>query len=146
MPWCETHTKPLRPQLDAIHVPNVNYVAAFTASDLHFPGVVEVLAPQGAIGMIDHPPRVDVKPLKDKAASFHWEFMFTRPKYETADMIKQHELLCEIAAMVDSGSLRTTLGENLGTINAANLKKAHERWKRVARVERLSSQGFKCAI
>jgi NADPH:quinone reductase len=42
-------------------------------------------------------------------------------------MIKQHDLLCEIAAMVDSGSLRTTLGENLGTINAANLKKAHEK-------------------
>jgi len=42
-------------------------------------------------------------------------------------MIKQHELLCEIAAMVDSGTLRTTLGENLGTINAANLKRAHEK-------------------
>jgi NADPH:quinone reductase-like Zn-dependent oxidoreductase len=53
--------------------------------------------------------------------------MFTRPKYETADMIKRHELLCEIVAMVDSGSLRTALGENLGTINAASLKKAHER-------------------
>jgi NADPH2:quinone reductase len=41
-------------------------------------------------------------------------------------MIKQHGLHCEIAAMADSGSLRTTLGENPGPINAANLKKAHE--------------------
>jgi NADPH2:quinone reductase len=53
--------------------------------------------------------------------------MFTRPKYESGDMIKQHDLLCEIAAMVYSGSPRTTFGENLGTINAASLKKAHER-------------------
>ena len=53
--------------------------------------------------------------------------MFTRPKYESGDMIKQHELLCEIAAMVVSSSLRTTFGENLGTINAANLRKAHEK-------------------
>jgi NADPH:quinone reductase len=53
--------------------------------------------------------------------------MFTRPKYEIGDMIKQHDLLCEIAAMVDSSSLRTTFGENLGAINAASLKKAHER-------------------
>jgi NADPH2:quinone reductase len=53
--------------------------------------------------------------------------MFTSPKYETADMIERHELLRRIAAMVDSGNLRTTLGENLGTINAASLKKAHER-------------------
>jgi hypothetical protein len=53
--------------------------------------------------------------------------MFTSPKYETADMIKRHELLGRIAAMVDSRSLRTTLGKNLGTVNAASLKKAHER-------------------
>jgi NADPH2:quinone reductase len=53
--------------------------------------------------------------------------MFTRPKYESGDVIKLHELLYEIAAMVDSGSLRTTFRENLATINAASLKKAHER-------------------
>jgi NADPH:quinone reductase len=53
--------------------------------------------------------------------------MFTRPKCETADMIRRHELPRRIAAMVDSGSMRTALGENLGTINAASLKKAHER-------------------
>jgi NADPH2:quinone reductase len=58
-------------------------------------------------------------------------------------MIKRHELLRRIAAMVDSSSLRTTLGENLGTINAASLKKATKGWKRVARAKRLSSQGFK---
>lgn len=119
------HTRPFRPQLEAINIPNVNYVAALTASDRHFPGIVDALAPEGSIGMIDDPPQVDVKPLKDKAASFHWEFMFARPKYQTRDMIKQHQLLSEVATMVDRGDLRTTLGESLGTINAENLKKAH---------------------
>ena len=75
--------------------------------------------------MIDDPPHVDVKPLKDKAASFHWELMFTRSKYQTPDMLAQHDLLSIIAKMVDEGRIRTTLGENMGTINATNLKTAH---------------------
>jgi NADPH2:quinone reductase len=40
-------------------------------------------------------------------------------------MIAQHNLLNEVSALVDSGVLRTTLADTLGTINAANLKKAH---------------------
>jgi NADPH2:quinone reductase len=119
------HTKPFAPQLKAIDVPEVNYIAALTASDKHFPHLVQVLAPQGKIGMIDDPPHVDVKPLKDKAASFHWELMFTRPKYQTPDMLAQHDLLSSIAKMVDEGGIRTTLGEHMGTINATKLKTAH---------------------
>jgi NADPH2:quinone reductase len=40
-------------------------------------------------------------------------------------MIEQHKLLNEVAAMVDAGTIRTTIQENLGTINAANLRRAH---------------------
>lgn len=83
------------------------------------------MAPEEAIGMIDDPSHVDVKPLKNKAASFHWEFMFTRSKYMTRSMTKQHEMLSSVAEMIDKGELRTTMGENLGTINATNLKRAH---------------------
>ncbi len=119
------HTKPFAPQLKTIGIPEVNYIAALTASDRHFPGLVEVLAPQGKIGMIDDPPRVDVTPLKDKAASFHWEYMFARSKYQTPDMMAQHDLLGSLSKMVDEGRIRTTLGENMGTINAVNLKRAH---------------------
>jgi hypothetical protein len=40
-------------------------------------------------------------------------------------MIKQHHLLNEVAALVDAGLLRTTLTEDLGSINALNLKRVH---------------------
>ena len=40
-------------------------------------------------------------------------------------MLKQHELLNRVAGLVDAGVLRTTIAETIGTINAANLKKAH---------------------
>ena len=51
--------------------------------------------------------------------------MFTRPVFETSDMLAQHKLLNEISGLVDAGVIRTTLAETLGKINATNLKKAH---------------------
>jgi hypothetical protein len=40
-------------------------------------------------------------------------------------MIGQHHLLNDVADLVDKGVLRTTLDQSFGTINAANLKRAH---------------------
>jgi NADPH:quinone reductase-like Zn-dependent oxidoreductase len=60
-----------------------------------------------------------------KSVTFAWELMFTRPAYQTPDMIVQHEILDEAAALFDKGVLRTTMTTNLGVINAANLKRAH---------------------
>ena len=43
----------------------------------------------------------------------------------SVDMVRQHELLERVAALVDAGTLRTTASEHFGTINAANLRRAH---------------------
>jgi len=51
--------------------------------------------------------------------------MFTRPMFETPDMIRQHELLNRVAELIDQGVLRSTLGEHFGRINAQNLRRAH---------------------
>jgi len=40
-------------------------------------------------------------------------------------MDEQHKLLDAVAQMVDAGKIRSTAAENLGRINAANLKRAH---------------------
>ena len=63
--------------------------------------------------------------LKRKSLSLHWELMFTRSLYQTEDMIEQHRLLQRVAELVDSGVLKTTLGEHFGRIDAANLRRAH---------------------
>ena len=84
-----------------------------------------MIAPQGSFGLIDDPKSLDVAKLKGKSVSLHWEAMFTRSTFETADMAAQHLLLNEVADMVDSGTIRTTVQENLGRINAANLRRAH---------------------
>ena len=51
--------------------------------------------------------------------------MFTRSRYQTADMGEQGRLLHEVAALVDAGRMQTTMQTHGGTINAANLRRAH---------------------
>lgn len=119
------HTKPLVAQLRDLAMPEVEFIASLNATGTHYPALVEALAPQGKFGLIDDPESLDATLLKRKSASLHWEFMFARPVFHTADMLAQHLLLDEVAALVDAGVIRTTLAENLGPINAANLKKAH---------------------
>lgn len=120
------HRQPLNEELKRIGIDQVTHVASLTQTDQHFAQLVEALAPQGRLALIDDPEQpLDIMQLKRKSLSLHWELMFTRSLFETADMIEQHHLLDRVAELVDAGTLRTTLGEHFGSINAANLRRAH---------------------
>lgn len=119
------HAKPMKEQVDALKLPPVELVASLTHSDQHYKSIVEFMAPQGKFGLIDDPAEFSVAAFKGKAISIHWESMFTRSSFTTPDIIAQHNLLNDVADLIDKGVIRTTLGDNYGTINAANLKRAH---------------------
>jgi zinc-binding alcohol dehydrogenase family protein len=119
------HSQPFAPQLKAIGVEQFDHVISLTHTDSYYAQIIEVLKPQGQLALIDDPATLDVMPLKRKSISLHWEFMFTRSMYRSVDMQAQHALLERIAALIDSGAIRTTVGEQMGVINAANLRQAH---------------------
>ena len=120
------HRQPLSEELKRIGINQVTHVASLTQTDQHFAQLVEALAPQGRLALIDDPEQaLDIMQLKRKSLSLHWELMFTRSLFETADMIEQHRLLQRVAELVDAGTLKTTLGEHFGSITAANLSRAH---------------------
>ncbi|WP_313166421.1 zinc-binding alcohol dehydrogenase family protein [Massilia oculi] len=119
------HTRRMQPQLEELGLANVDIVISLTHTDRHYQDIIEALAPQGQLALIDDPATLDAVPLKRKSISLHWELMFTRSMFETADMVRQHELLNRVAAMIEDGTLSTTLGEHFGAINAANLRRAH---------------------
>jgi zinc-binding alcohol dehydrogenase family protein len=120
------HARPLTEGLKAAGIAQVAFVASLTHTDAHYDEVVTALAPQGRLALIDDPATpIDIMALKRKAASIHWEFMFTRPMFQTPDMQAQHALLQRVSELVDAGTLRTTVGEHFGTIDAANLRRAH---------------------
>ncbi|MDQ2151776.1 zinc-binding alcohol dehydrogenase family protein [Alcaligenaceae bacterium C4P045] len=120
------HTKPLSEELKRIGFDGVDYIIGLNQTDAHFDEIVASINPQGHLALIDDPDLFDFRKLKMKSVSLHWEFMFTRSMFSTPDQIRQHELLKRVASLIDSGVLRTTLNETLGTINAANLRRAHE--------------------
>jgi zinc-binding alcohol dehydrogenase family protein len=148
--WCHQmgahhvidHHKPLEDGLKAIGIPLVRYVAGLTATDKHQKSIVAALAPQGALAMIDDPETFDVVPFKRKSLSVHWELMFTRSLYGTSDIEAQHRILSEVSALVDSGVLRSTFREDYGSINAANLTRAHAAVESGRSVGKLVLSGF----
>jgi zinc-binding alcohol dehydrogenase family protein len=120
------HSKPLGEEIAKLNLPAPSYVASLTHSDQHFDQVVEAIAPQGKYSLIDDPATpIDIMKLKRKAISLHWELMFTRSLFNTADMIEQHNILDRLAELVDAGTIRTTVNQNFGRIDAENLKRAH---------------------
>jgi zinc-binding alcohol dehydrogenase family protein len=119
------HNKPIKEQIEKLKVPPVALVASLTFTDQHYKAIADVMAPQGKFGLIDDPAEFNVSIFKGKAISVHWESMFTRSSFQTPDMIGQHNLLNDVADLIDKGVLRTTLDQTFGTINAANLKRAH---------------------
>ena len=119
------HRQPLADALKAAGFDGVDLVASLTHTDKHYPQIVQALHPQGKLALIDDPATLDAVPLKSKALSLHWEFMFARPLYDTPDVAEQGRLLAEVARLADAGQIQSTMTEHFGTINAANLKKAH---------------------
>ncbi|MET3613230.1 NADPH2:quinone reductase [Rhizobium aquaticum] len=133
MDWVKTlgahhvvdHTQPLAAQVGALKTGQPGFVFSTNQSDSYVADVAALMAPQGRYALIDDPASFNIMPFKSKAISVHWEMMFTRPLYQTEDIQRQHQLLNEVAGLIEAGSIRTTLTDVLGTINAANLKKAH---------------------
>ncbi|WP_306026842.1 zinc-binding alcohol dehydrogenase family protein [Stappia sp. MMSF_3263] len=122
-----SHREPLAPQVRALGIEHVDHVAIF--NDMrHWSDAVELIRPQGSIVTIDDTDLpMPMAQMKTKAASLHWELMFTRSMFKTPDMIEQNRLLDFVADEVDAGRLRSTVSETLSPINAANLREAHRR-------------------
>jgi NADPH2:quinone reductase len=119
------HGKPMKEQIEKLKLPPIGLIASLTNTEQHYKALSEIIAPQGKYGLIDDPGEFNVAVFKGKAVSVHWESMFTRSSFQTADIIAQHNLLNDVADLIDKGVLRTTLDQTFGTINAANLKRAH---------------------
>ncbi|MCH8622748.1 zinc-binding alcohol dehydrogenase family protein [Undibacterium sp. TS12] len=119
------HSRHLSEELKALGIDEVDLVASLTQTPQHYAQIIASLKPQGKLAVIDDMEALDIMQLKGKSISLHWEMMFTRSMFQTADMDEQGKLLAEVAALVDAGKVRTTVNANFGKINAANLRKAH---------------------
>ncbi|MEU6203815.1 zinc-binding alcohol dehydrogenase family protein [Micromonospora musae] len=127
-------------EVRAVAPTGVDYlISPFTAGNIE--RYAKIVRPGGRITAVDEPEGLDLLPLKAKSIAWHWEFMFTRPLFLPTDP-GQHELLEEVARLVDAGLLRSTLTRQLGPINAENLRRAHELVETSATIGKVVVAGF----
>jgi NADPH:quinone reductase-like Zn-dependent oxidoreductase len=92
--------------------------------------MADIIRPQGKICSIirmKDDQSLQINALMYKSVGFMWELMFTRPMFQTDDILAQHELLNRVSQLVEEGVIRTTMREDCGVLNAENLRKAHAR-------------------
>jgi len=122
----------------------VDYIANFSGElDAYWDAMAELVAPQGAlVAIVGNTKPLPMDAVRAKSATLCWELMFTRPRFQTPDMIEQHRLLNKVAEWLDAGKLRGTLKETLSPINGANLKKAHEKLESGTMIGKLVLKGW----
>lgn len=137
------HTKPLSPQVNSLEIGQITHVASLNHTDSYFESYTELLTPFGKIAMIDDPAKpLDVMKMKPKSLSLHIEFMFARSMFKAADMNEQGRLLNRVSDLINQGYIQTTIGKNLGSINANNLKTAHKELESGKSIGKIVLQGF----
>jgi zinc-binding alcohol dehydrogenase family protein len=137
------HTGDLAAQMRTAGLAEADYVFCLTDATPYFPRFAPIMRSQGKLCLIvSMSGPVELTSLMQKSISIHWEFMFTRSLFQTPDMQRQHEILEEAGALIDDGTLRTTMGESIGAINAANLRRAHQMLERGHTVGKLVLEGF----
>jgi len=150
--WCRElgadhvvdHRQPLAPQLQALGFDTIDAAINLADTDRYWADLGELLAPQGHVGLIVEPSGT-LKigdPYKAKCIGIHWEMMFARPRFRTADMDEQGRILARVAGLLDAGRLRGTLRETLSPINAAHLRQAHRRLESGRTIGKLALSGW----
>jgi NADPH:quinone reductase len=119
------HFEEFVPQLKQLGYETVQYILCLNTTAKHWVNMANAIAPQGTICSIIADGPLDMSRLVQKSATFVWEYMFTKSMFQTEDMIQQHKLLNEVADLIDSKKIRTTLSQRLSPIHAENLRKAH---------------------
>jgi len=122
------HSRPMAPQLAALGMKQLDYIANFNDTDRHWQAIGELIRPQGMIvSIVANRGPLAQDALRAKSATHCWEAMFTRSRLRLPDMIEQHRLLDRVGNWIDSGRIRGTLRETLSPIDAANVRAAHRR-------------------
>ena len=84
----------------------------------------KIIKPFGHVVSIDGTDE-DLQALFLKSASMHWEYMFTRSRFETWDMAEQSRILAAVADLVDRGEVVTTATQYIDDFSAAGIREAH---------------------
>ncbi|MGR5362614.1 zinc-binding alcohol dehydrogenase family protein [Vibrio barjaei] len=117
----------------------VDYIFNVADTVGHWDAMAELIAPQGMIGsIVEFDSGIDLSKLQGKSVGFVWELMFTRSIYKTQDMYKQGDILKQVANLIDSGRIQSTLTKEINGFNAESLKQGHRLMESGAMIGKLA--------
>jgi NADPH2:quinone reductase len=134
--WCAklgadeiiNHHLDLIEQYRMLTIEKPDYILCLANTDQHFSAMAEIIAPEGMIcSVVNSKEKYDMNVLKNKSAGFVWEFMFTKPMFKTKNMVTHHNILTQIASMIDEGKIISTLQQTIGPITPGNIITAHQK-------------------
>ncbi|NEQ27195.1 MAG: zinc-binding alcohol dehydrogenase family protein [Microcoleus sp. SIO2G3] len=134
--WCKkmgadftiNHHQPFKTELEAIDISEVDYILCCNDTEQHWQNMADVIKPQGKIcSIVETKNPLNLNLLQWKSVTFAWEFMYTKPLYETEDIQSQHDLFDRVSKLIDQQILQSTMTESLGALSAASLAEAHAR-------------------
>lgn len=133
--WCldrgaalTVNYKDLVGELEKQGITQVDYIFCLNDTDGHWQAISKLIAPLGKIcTIVENSQPLDQNQLKLKSASLHWEFMFTRSMFTTPDIAEQGNILAQVATLVDSGKVKTTLTETLEGLTVESIQAAHDK-------------------
>lgn len=120
------HRQPLAAQLQQMGFADVDYILCLKRPEQYWDVMAAIIAPQGKVCLIDDTYNpLDLSVFQPKSVTVALENVFTRPNFQTIDVLEQHHILTKVAELVDAGVIQTTLTERLTPITASNLRLAH---------------------
>lgn len=133
--WCRelgadyiiNHHSDITIQYRGLGIADPDYILCLSDTDNHFAAMADLIAPQGMIcSIVGSQQKHDLDTLKSKSAGFVWEFMFTRPMFNTTDIQEQQQLLNKVSSLLEQGILVSTHKQTIGPINSENIILAHQ--------------------
>jgi zinc-binding alcohol dehydrogenase family protein len=148
--WCQSlgahhvinHHHDMAKQISGLGLEAPDYIFCAGHLETHWNALTHLLAPEGAMGIIERGKPLDISILMGKSAALHTENMFARGLLQTKTISAQHRTLEAVAYLVDNGTLRSTMTENYGAINAENLRRAHAAVESHAVCGKIVLEGF----
>lgn len=115
------------PLVKSMGLAPVDYLAILHTPEPHIEAAAELIAPFGHIGAIVEPAApLEVRKMKNKAASLDWEFMFAKTNADF-EVASQGKALALLQQLIDSAQITTTLTERVHGLDAETIREAQDR-------------------